>query len=187
MSSALSFTFRPSLIPAACQAEYLTRFCQLVLDYETLTGVSDPVAPPADAVPPPSSFTPVTGDGAEDDARAVPVAKKPRKNPWTDLTEEQRAERLAAMRRGRAEKAAQRRLSEDSLNVTAPVSDPVPAPAPAPVAVVAEDAASETSSAKPARKNTWAGLTPEQREVRIGKMRAAREAKKAAAALTSSA
>ena len=121
MSSALSFTFRPSLIPEAYQAEFLTRFCQMVLDYETLTTVS-PVAPPADAVPPPSSFVPVEGDGADGEVPPsvdAAATKKSRKNPWVTLTDEQRADRLAAMRRGRAAKAAERRLSEDSLEAAA--------------------------------------------------------------------
>jgi len=201
MSSALSFTFRPSLIPAYAQAEFLTRFCQLVLDYETLTSPV-PEAPPAEQIPAPSAFVPVDGD--------APVSKKPRKNAWADLTEEQRTERVAKMRAGRAAKAAERRVSEDSLNVPAPtetgvavgsdgvplvpvrtpnnggvnvgltgtlVADDAPAPAPAP----AEDTASETSSKKQ-RKNPWADLTEEQRAAKIAKMRAGREAKKAAAA-----
>lgn len=122
MSSALSFTFRPSLIPEAYQAEFLTRFCQMVLDYETLTTVSQS-SPPAESLPEPSSFTPVEGDGADGEVPAsLLAAKKPRKNPWADLTEEQRADRLAAMRRGRAAKAAERRLSEDSLNVAPAVA-----------------------------------------------------------------
>jgi len=180
MSSALSFTFRPSLIPAYAQAEFLTRFCQLVLDYETLT-CPVPEAPSADQMPVPSSFAPVNGDGAEGEVPAPEdKPKKERKNPWAGLTDEQRAERLAAMRRGRAAAAAERRLSEDSLNV------PAPAPAPAPVAAVVEDAASESSSAKQ-RKNPWAGLTDEQRTARLAAMKAGREAKKAAAALASSA
>lgn len=176
MSSALSFTFRPSLIPAYAQAEFLTRVFQLALDYETLTAPV-PEAPPADSLPAPS-FVPVEGDGA--DGESAP-AKKPRKNPWAGLSEDQRAERLAAMKRGRAEKAAARRVSEDSLNVlpTEAAPAPVPAPAPAP----ADDAASETSSKK-ARKNPWAELTPEQRAAKIAAMRAGREAKKAAAATT---
>jgi hypothetical protein len=195
MSSALSFTFRPSLIPAQYQAEFLTRVCQLALDYETLTSLPPP-SPPADAVPQPSSFAPVQGDGADGETAPATVkpSRGPRKNPWADLTADQRAERLAAMKRGRAARAAERRISEDSLVVppteAAPelpvrtpnnggvnlgVFDAVPAPVPA----VAEDAASDSSSAKRARKNPWAGLTPEQHAAKVLAMKIARDAKRA--------
>jgi hypothetical protein len=125
MSSALSFTFRPSLIPAEYQAEYLSRFLQMVLDYETLTA---PPSPSADSVPPPSLFAPMEGDGAEGEvpAAAAAAATKVRKNPWAGLTEEQRAEKIAAMKRGRAAKA-ERRVSADSLEVPAAAVVPVPA------------------------------------------------------------
>ena len=149
--SALSFSFRPEAIPAYAQAEFLTRFFQLVLDYQTLTEPV-PEAPPAESLPQPSAFQPVDGD----EPVTAPV-KKERKNPWANLSEEQRKERLDAMKRGRAAKAAekQRRQSADSLEA------PAPAPAPA-----AEDAVSETSSAKQ-RKNPWADMTPEQKAERI--------------------
>jgi hypothetical protein len=87
--SALSFSFRPEAIPAYAQAEFLSRFFQLVLDYQTLTEpVPVPVAPPAESLPQPdfaakpSAFHPVDGDEAE-------KPKKERKNPWVGLTEEQ--------------------------------------------------------------------------------------------------
>ena len=168
--SALSFSFRPEAIPAYAQAEFLTRFFQLVLDYQTLTEPAPP-SPPAESLPQPSAFQPVDGDEP-----VVAPVKKERKNPWAGLTEEQRKERLDAMKRGRAAKAAekQRRQSEDSLE------------APAPVPAAAEDAVSETSSAKQ-RKNPWADMTPEQKAERIAKMQAARKAKKAAAAAEGSA
>lgn len=222
--SAISFSFRPDAIPAYAQAEFLTRFCQLVLDYQTLTEPQQE-APPAESLPTPD-FAPVEGD------ESVPVApKKERKNPWAGLTEEQKAERLAAMKRGRAAKAAERRLSEDSLAAPTVAAESTPpaaviaeaAPAETPleemtlqplrdmmrslqgkptgvkttpkfptkeaiiaeirrlrsVPAPAEDAASETSSAKQ-RKNPWADLTPEQKAERIAKMKAAREAKKEA-------
>jgi hypothetical protein len=114
--SAISFSFRPDAIPAYAQAEFLTRFCQLVLDYQTLTEPQQE-APPAESLPTPD-FAPVEGD------ESVPVApKKERKNPWAGLTEEQKAERLAAMKRGREmKKQEKRRLSEDSLAVAEPVT-----------------------------------------------------------------
>jgi hypothetical protein len=163
--SALSFSFRPEAIPAYAQTEFLTRFFQLVLDYQTLTEPV-PQAPAAETMPQPTVFVAVEGDESE-------KPKKERKNPWAGLTEEQREERLAAMKRGRElKKQEKRRLSEDSLAV--------PAPVPAPVAA-AEDAASDTSSAKK-RKNPWADLTPEQKAERVAKMQAARKAKAASVA-----
>jgi hypothetical protein len=183
MSSALSFTFRPSLIPDQYQAVFLTRFFQLVLDYESLTAPA-PSSPPADAVPQPSSFVPVQGDEADGETAPATV-KPPRKNPWAGLTPEQRAERIAAMKRGRVARAAERRVSEDSLAVPPTESAPAPAPAPAPeqpvLATLApvEDAASDTSSAKRARKNPWAGLTPEQHAAKVLALKLARDAKRA--------
>ena len=163
--SALSFSFRPELIPAYAQAEFLTRFFQLVLDYQTLSAPQQE-APPAESLPTPD-FAPVEGD------ESVPVApKKERKNPWAGLTEEQRAERLAAMKRGRElKKQEKRRQSEDSLEVT----EAAPAPAAAAEAAADSDVGSETSSKK--RKNPWADLTPEQKAERVAKMQAARKAK----------
>jgi hypothetical protein len=181
MSSALSFTFVPSLIPSQYRSEFITRFLHLVVEYEVLTDTL-PSSPSADAVPQPTSFAPVQGDGADGEtAAATASVKRPRKNPWADLTPEQRAERLAAMKRGRAARA-ERRVSEDSLVV--PPTEAAPAPAPAPV----EDAVSETSSAKRARKNPWAELTPEQHAAKVLAMKIARDAKRAeraAAAATS--
>jgi hypothetical protein len=132
--SAVSFSFRPEAIPAYAQAEFLSRFFQLVLDYQVLTEPV-PEAPaasslaqpsfdseaPAEALP--SAFRPVDGDEAE-------KPKKERKNPWAGLTEEQRTERLAAMKRGRElKKAEKRRLSADSLEAPAPPSLPEAVPA----------------------------------------------------------
>ena len=101
--SSICFSFRPDAIPAYAQAEFLTRFCQLVLDYQTLT---EPVQP--------SAFVPVDGD----ETTGPQAQKKERKNPWAGLSEEQRAERLAAMKRGRElKKQEKRRPSEDSLEI----------------------------------------------------------------------
>jgi len=207
--SSICFSFRPDAIPAYAQAEFLTRFCQLVLDYQTLT---EPVQP--------SAFVPVDGD----ETTGPQAQKKERKNPWAGLSEEQRAERLAAMKRGRElKKQEKRRLSADSLEAAAVVPKtleqmeakdlyeilgellgvPADSPqfrdyrkypnkealiaeihrlraAPVPLApVVAEDAVSESSSKQ--RKNPWADLTPEQKAERVAKMNAARKAKKEAA------
>lgn len=167
--SALSFSFRPELIPAYAQGEFLTRFFQLVLDYQILLAPV-PEAPSAESLPQPSAFVPVAGDEAPP-APAAEKPKKERKNPWANLSEEQRKERLDAMKRGRAAKAAERRQSADSLETPAAATLPLPEPAPEPVA----EAASVTSSKKQ-RKNPWASYTPEQKAERVAKMQATRKA-----------
>ena len=188
--SALSFSFRPELIPAYAQGEFLTRFFQLVLDYQILLAPV-PEAPSAESLPQPSAFAPVAGDEAPP-APAAEKPKKERKNPWANLSEEQRKERLDAMKRGRAAKAAERRQSADSLEAAAPAppvpvaplvadAEPLPARTPnngganAPLPVDS-DAASDSSSKK-ARKNPWESYTPEQKLERLAKMAAARKAK----------
>lgn len=133
-----------------------------------------PDAPAADTLPMPTSFVAVDGD---DTSAPVTATKKARKNPWADLTAEQRAERLAAMKRGRAA----RKMSTDSLNsgsADAVVAVTEPAPAPAPVDAVA-DTASDSSSTKKERKPR-APLTDEQRTARRIKLQATLAAKKAA-------
>jgi len=66
----------------------------------------------------PSAFVPVDGD----ETTGPQAQKKERKNPWAGLSEEQRAERLAAMKRGRElKKQEKRRLSADSLEAAAVV------------------------------------------------------------------
>lgn len=204
MSSTISFSFNPSSIPAEHQPAFMARFFQLVTEYQIVTSgfassdfiASLPVSPPADTLPVPSFFAPVDGDDT-----SVPVtggdgpvsvtggdAKKPRKNPWADLSAEQRTERLAAMKRGRDAKLAARKMSGDSLDAPAPsdhvdvvvIADPVPAPVDAVV-----DNASESSSTKKARKNPWASLTPEQHAAKVAAMKTARDAKKAASSNTS--
>jgi len=182
--SFLQFTFRPSLIPAYAQAEFISRFAQLVLDYETLIEPTPP-SPPAEAIPPPSSFAPVEGD------EPAPLPK--RESAWSKMTPEQREERLAKLKAGREAKRAARKMSDDSLteSAPAPAPAPVPAPAPAPVlatapvseaeVVVAETgsvAPSETSSAKQ-RKNGWTHLTPEQKADRLARAAATRQARRA--------
>jgi hypothetical protein len=180
--SAISFSFRPDAIPAYAQAEFLTRFCQLVLDYQTLTEPVQP-SPPAESLPQPSAFVPVDGD----ETTGPQAQKKERKNPWAGLSEEQRAERLDAMKRGRAaKKEEKRRLSADSLEAS---SAPV-------VVAAADDAASDTSSKDKKAESlptsdaeammrdrlSLPSLTKEQMAERVAMMRkASRAAKKAAA------
>jgi predicted Fe-S protein YdhL (DUF1289 family) len=172
--SFLQFTFRPTLIPAYAQAEFISRFAQLVLDYETLIEPTPP-SPPADSLPPPTSFVPVEGD--------EPPSAPKRESAWSKMTPEQREERLAKLKAGREAKRAARKMSDDSLTESAPA--PAPAPVPAPVAeaevVVVETgsvAPSETSSAKQ-RKNGWADLTPEQKADRLARAAATRQARRA--------
>ena len=200
MSSTISFSFNPSSIPAEHQPAFMARFFQLVTEYQIVTSgfvTSDyvtsgfvtsgcvapdfvapyPDAPSADTLPMPTSFVAVDGD----DTSVMGAAKKVRKNPWVDLSDEQKAERLAAMKRGRENKAAARKMSGDSLDVPAP-SEPIE------VVVVTEavaDNASDSSSTKKVRKNPWASLSPEEHAAKVAAMRAAREAKKAANANTS--
>ncbi len=242
--SSLSFSFNPSAIPVYAQAEFINRFFQLVMDYQNLT-TSYPPAPAAEDLPAPTSFVAVEGDDVASDVQ--PVAKKVRKNPWDSLTDDQKAERKAKMRAGRAAKAAERKMSTDSLVVpTEPAVNTVtpavtvqdkyddmtcqqlrdeladrngvpPTPegakpsgprrntpkypkaddlraelrrrdalAPAPAPTSDTDAGSETSSKK-ARKNPWAGLTPEQHAARVASLKAAREAKKAVSATNTNA
>lgn len=169
MSSSVSFSFNPALIPADLQPAFMARFFQLVTEYQIVSSATttpSPVAPSADTLPHPSEFVPVDGDDT-----SVPVAK-PRKNGWAFLTDEQRAERLAAMKRGRENKAAERKMSTDSLVAPVPVVQE-------PVVDAVTDSGSETSSKK-ARKPR-APLTDEQRAARRAKLHATLAAKKAAA------
>jgi hypothetical protein len=109
----------------------------------------------------------VVSDGEADGGAAPAVAepKKVRKNPWADLTPEQRAAKVAAMKAGRDAKKAAESTTE--------VVESAPAPAPAP----AEDAVSDGgSSAKKARK-PWSAETK-------AAAKAKRDAKKAAASST---
>ena len=67
--------------------------------------------------------------------------KKERKNPWADLSDEQRAERVAKMKAG---KAAKKEAASTVVAVAEPVAAPAPAPAP-----VAEKRPVKAAPAKP--------------------------------------
>ena len=67
--------------------------------------------------------------------------KKDRKNPWADLSDEQRAERVAKMKAG---KAAKKEAASTVVAVAEPVAAPAPAPAP-----VAEKRPVKAAPAKP--------------------------------------
>lgn len=185
--SFLQFTFRPTLIPAYAQAEFLSRFAQLVLDYETLIEPAPP-SPPASSLPQPSSFVPVEGDepeGAKPSPKRRGAERKMSDDSLTPKTLEQMTnqelrDRLADLK-GLPADSPQRRntpkfpkklelVAEIRRLESLPASAPVPAPAPQPVveAVVenASVAPSEASSKKP-RKNPWAEYTPEQKATRL--------------------
>ena len=68
--------------------------------------------------------------------------KKERKNPWADLSDEQRAERVAKMKAGKAAK-------KEAASTVVAVAEPVAAPAPAPAPVVAEKRPVKAAPAKP--------------------------------------
>ena len=100
--------------------------------------------------------------------------KKARKNPWADLSPEQREAKVAAMKAGRAAKKAATESAAESTDAVEVV-----VPAPAPVSAPAEDAVSDGgSSAKKARK-PWSAETK-------AAAKAKRDAKKAAAPTSSS-
>ena len=113
--SLVTFSFNIAALPISYQSAFLTRLFQLNLEYQVLTAPVPP-SPPAESLPMPD-FAPVEGD------EPAPV-KKARKNPWADLTEEQRAERLAKLAAGRAAKKT-RKMSEDSLAAPVAVAAPV--------------------------------------------------------------
>jgi hypothetical protein len=123
--SSVTLTFNLSAIPVAYQSSFLEQLCKLNMDYQSLTAPV-PSAPAAESLPAPSEFKEVDGD----ESAPVPATKKERKNAWASYTEEQKKERLAKLAAGREAKKA-RKMSEDSLAVTAP-------------AVVAEAAPAET-------------------------------------------
>ena len=98
--------------------------------------------------------------------------KKAKKNPWADMTEEQKQERIAKMKAGREAK---------KLAASAPASSNPFDDAPAPVAEPASDAESATSSVKKRGPPKGVKLSEEERIRRATKAKATRDAKKAAA------
>ena len=92
-----------------------------------------------------SSVASASDSGSINDSGAVPATgevKKERKNPWADLTDEQKKERVAKMQTGKlAKKAA-------AASVAASVAAPVAAPAPAPVSTASNAAAAPAVAEK---------------------------------------
>ena len=109
-------------------------------------------------------------------APAVSMEKKEKKNPWADMTEEQKAERIAKMKAGReAKKLA---ASQAPVVTEAPAPNPFDeAPAPAETASDAESAASGKKRGPP----KGVKLSEEERIRRATKAKATRDAKKLAA------
>lgn len=107
----------------------------------------------------------------------VPAEKKERKNPWLDLTEEQKAERVAKMAAG---KLAKKEAAAAPVSVTVPsASNPFDD------AVVTEAPASDAESATSSKKRgppKGVKLSEEERVRRATKAKATRDAKKVASA-----
>ena len=113
--------------------------------------------------------------------------KKERKNPWLDLTDEQKKERIAKMQTGKLAK-------KEAALVAAPVAAPVaaapsvPAPSasnPFDDAAATEAPASDTESATSSKKRgppKGVKLSEEERIKRAAKAKATRDAKKVAGA-----
>ena len=119
-------------------------------------------------------------------SESEPVAeKKAKKNPWADMTEEQKTERIAKMKAGREAK----KLAAS----VAPVAAPVVASVTASVSTnpfedaPASDAESAASSVKKRGPPKGVKLSEEERIKRATKAKATREAKKAAVNLTNAA
>ena len=114
------------------------------------------------------SSPPSVASEAEAEAEAAP-AKKARKNPWEGLSEEQKAERIAKMKAGKAAKKASEASAPDAEE-EAPASDVEAAPA------------SVSSSEK--KKRQW---SPEAKLRAAEKRAAKKEVKSAAPAASASA
>jgi hypothetical protein len=102
---------------------------------------------------------------------AVSTEKKAKKNPWADMTEEQKQERIAKMKAGREAKKL-------AASAPAPVSTNPFEDAPAP-AEPASDAESAASSVKKRGPPKGVKLSEEERIRRATKAKATRDAKKA--------
>ncbi len=111
----------------------------------------------------------VLEDGEVADGEAAP-AKKERKNPWAGLSEEQKAERIAKMKAGKAAKKAAEAPAASSDDEEAPASDGEAA---------ASAAVSVTSSEKKKRgPKKFSEMSPEELAAAKAKRAAKKEAKK---------
>jgi hypothetical protein len=109
--------------------------------------------------------------------------KKVKKNPWADMTDEQKAERIAKMKAGKAAKALAASVAPAAASVVACVTASVSTnpfeDTPAPTET-ASDAESASSSVKKRGPPKGVKLSEEERIKRATKAKATREAKKAA-------
>ena len=116
---------------------------------------------------------------------AEPPAENKRKNPWLDLTEEQKVERVAKMAAG---KLAKKEAAAAAASVAPSVPSAVAAPSvsnPFDDAVVTEAPASDAESATSSKKRgppKGVKLSEEERVRRAAKAKATRDAKKVAGA-----
>ena len=107
--------------------------------------------------------------------------KKERKNPWLELTDQQKKERIAKMQTGKLAK-------KEAALVSVPVAVAVPAPSasnPFDDAAATEAPASDTESATSSKKRgppKGVKLSEEERIKRAAKAKATRDAKKVASA-----
>ena len=122
-----------------------------------------------------------------------PAEKKERKNPWLDLTEEQKVERVAKMAAGKlAKKEAAAAAASAAVAVPSAAAPSVPSAVAVPSAsnpfddaVVAEAPASDAESATSSKKRgppKGVKLSEEERVRRAAKAKATRDAKKVAGA-----
>lgn len=112
--SSISFTFNPSAIPIVEQAVFMTRFFQLVTDYNIMTSpvaaplVSAPSVsvPSVESLPPPSAFLPFEETESDAASEAAPLKKA---SKWAHLSKrEKRAKRIANLAIGRENMARAR-------------------------------------------------------------------------------
>ena len=144
-----------------------------VADAKTAKIQAARAAAPAPPSAPPSAPASVTSTSE----------KKERKNPWLDLTDEQKAERKAKMAAGK--EAAKKVREAAAASVAAPVAAAAPSASnPFDDAVVTEAPASDTESATSSKKPgppKGVKLSEEERVRRAAKAKATRAARAAAA------
>ena len=110
-------------------------------------------------------------------SESEPVAeKKAKKNPWADMTDEQKAERIAKMKAGREAKKLAASVVPAIASVSTNPFEDTPAPA-----ETASDAESAASSVKKRGPPKGVKLSEEERIKRATKAKATRDAKKLAA------
>lgn len=105
--------------------------------------------------------------------------KSNKASTWDKLTPEQKAERLAKMKAGKEAKKAQREASGvKTVELKRTYEKP------AKEEKKSKKTTDEETEEKPKKTSWWDKLTPEQREERLAKMKAGKEAKKTGFKLT---